>query len=206
MALKRGIILIALFSILTCLSANQIQPLDDITVDVSFNDGLILNQGSISTVTITIKNPAPGRLKLEFTGIQFEWQPENVYIYGDKSEQTVILGQNEQRQYTIAFNVPSETSSGTYKAFIAVSYALEDSNGWSSRHQIIEIQPGISVVQLVTVIETKIVTVVKSATPSPSSASNDQTLVVAAISISLLVILLISGYLLKRREKGRIKL
>ena len=205
MALRRGTILFTLFSILSCLSVNQIQPLDDITVDVNFNDGLILNQGSISTVTITIKNPTPSRLKLEFTGIQFEWLPENVYIYGDKSEQVVILSQSEQSQYTITFNVPSETSSGTYKAFIAISYALEDSNGWSSRHQIIEIQPGISVVQVVTVIETKVVTVVKSAIPSPSSASNNQTLVVAAVSISLLAILLTSGYLLKRREKDRTK-
>ena len=44
-ALRRGIILSTLFSILTCLSINQIQPLDDITVDVNFNDGQLRGSG-----------------------------------------------------------------------------------------------------------------------------------------------------------------
>jgi len=175
---------------------------DSIKLDINFNDGMILNQGAVSTITVTIANTAERQVKLNFVGLRFDWLPGNVYIYGDNSERERVLSPQETAQYRIAFNIPAEVTAGMHTPFVVVTYGVESEDGWTGHNEVVEISPGINVVQVVTITQTEVVTVLKSVSAAGSQLQpNLQTGVAAAAAILLVILIAALGLLRRRRAR-----
>jgi hypothetical protein len=119
----------------------------NLELDLRWKDGNALPPDSTSVLDITVTNLLESSFNLVFVGVRFDWMQEGIYVYGDGSEKSHELESKKSHTFSIIFNIPQNVESGTHNVFLAVVYQI---NGEEVR-EVIQVDPPINVIEVVTV-------------------------------------------------------
>lgn len=133
----------------------------NLELDLRWKDGSALPPDSTSVLDITVTNLFESSFNLVFVGVRFDWMQEGIYVYGDGSEKSHELASKKSHTFSIIFNIPQNVESGTHNVFIAVVYQI---NGEEVR-EVIQVDPPINVIEVVTVTFTETILTTEFVSP-----------------------------------------
>ena len=162
--LFNGIILsLLIFGVIDGACANT----NNFELDLRWKDGNILPPDSTSVLDITVTNLLESSFNLVFVGVRFDWMQEGIYVYGDGSEKSYELASKKSYTFSIIFNIPQNVEAGTHNVFVAVVYQI---NG-EEVHEVIQVDPPINVIEVVTVTFTETILTTEFVNPKEAKTS-----------------------------------
>ncbi len=135
--------------------------INNLELDLRWKDGNALPPDSTSVLDITVTNLFESSFNLVFVGVRFDWMQEGIYVYGDGSEKSHELTSKKSHTFSIIFNIPQNVESGTHNVFIAVVYQI---SGEEVR-EVIQVDPPINVIEVVTVTFTETILTTEFVSP-----------------------------------------